>query len=76
MIMSSYTDHAGTMIDIATCSKCDTQKVFDEPRELKCAIGNVEDRWKCILEDLDEPSDAVVICPNCQSDIDGFVYVL
>lgn len=74
--MSSYTGHAGIMIDIATCSECDTQKVFTEPKELKCAIGEVGNRWRCILEDLDEPSETVVVCPNCDTDVEGFVYVL
>lgn len=74
--MGSYTGHAGTMIDIATCSKCETRKVFAESKELKCAIGDVEDRWRCILEDLDEPSETVVVCPDCSTDIEGFVYVL
>lgn len=74
--MSDYTEYAGVEIDIATCSQCERQEVFDKPRELKCAIGDVNDRWKCILEDLEDPDETTVVCPDCTTDVEGFVYVL
>lgn len=74
--MSEYLDHAGTMIDVATCTQCGKREVFEEPEELKCSIGDVDDLWRCILEDLEEPNEIIVVCPDCETDKEGFVYVL
>lgn len=73
----SYVEHSGLTVDVAVCTNCDRKDSFSEPRELKCVLGSIsEKKWVCIIEDIEEPDEALVLCPNCSSDSDGLEYIL
>lgn len=74
--MNTYCSHSGTKIDVAVCSHCEQKEVFDKPRELSCVIGTVENSWRCILEDLENPNSTEVVCPDCEPESTGWTYIL
>jgi hypothetical protein len=74
--MPTYCEYSGVHIDVAVCTNCDKQEVFETPRELCCVIGSSDGFWKCILKDLDDPSNHEVVCPDCEPESTGWTYIL
>lgn len=64
-------------IDIATCSKCKRQDIFETPKQLTALIGTFpEDTWTTVIPFPYQLDNVRSTCPDCSSSVIGYRYIL